>query len=168
MKRIGIFYGSTTGTTEEVAKLIAKALNVNDSDVYDVKTIAPSKLGDYDALILGTSTWGDGEMQSDWFDFLDGADVLDLKGRQFAVFGCGDETMSETFCDGVGELYKRIMKTGATPVGAFNEDGYTFNQSGAVVDGKTVGLVLDLVNHPELTEPKITEWTGIVVKELSL
>ena len=164
MNKTGIFYGSTTGATAEVAEMIAEALGVGKEHVYDVAKTAPSALGDYDLLILGTSTWGDGEMQDDWFDFCDGAEVLDLKGKQFAVFGCGDETMSETFCNGMGMLYERFLKTGATPVGYFNEDGYAFEKSGAKVDGKVVGLVLDQVNHPELTAGRIKSWTEEIRK----
>lgn len=163
MKKIGIFYGSTTGNTANVAQEIAKELGVSSADVYDVADTAPDKLGDYDVLILGTSTWGSGDMQSDWYDFCDGAQTLDLTGKEFAVFGCGDETMSDTFCSGIGELYERFVKTGAKPIGAFNEDGYSFNHSGANVDGTVVGLVLDETNHPELSAAKISEW----VKELS-
>lgn len=166
MKKIGIFYGSSTGTTEDVARRIAKAMDVADADIYDVVSTAPSKLGDYDVLLLGTSTWGDGEMQDSWYDFTDGAQVLDLKGKQFAVFGCGDESMSDTFCSGMGELYERFVKTGATPIGAFNETGYTFNHSGADIDGTVVGLVLDEVNHPEMSDARISQWTDEIKKAI--
>lgn len=56
MKRIGIFYGSTTGTTAEVAAEIAKKLGVADADVHDVVSTAPHALGDYDVILAGTST----------------------------------------------------------------------------------------------------------------
>lgn len=36
MKKIGIFYGTTTGSTLEVAEMIARELNVNPQDVHDV------------------------------------------------------------------------------------------------------------------------------------
>ena len=36
MKKTGIFYGSTTGTTEILAKQIATLLDVADADIYDV------------------------------------------------------------------------------------------------------------------------------------
>lgn len=160
MKKYGIFYGSLTGTTADVANRIANALGVPATDVHDVKNTAPSVLGDYDEIILGTSTWGDGEIESDWYDFLDGAKSLDLKGKRMAVFGCGDETMSETFCNGVGELYKAMLPTGVTPVGDFDVKGYTFDKSDALVDGKYVGLLLDEVNHPELTDARIKAWTA--------
>lgn len=162
MKKYGIFYGSLTGTTADVAGRIARELGVDNTDVHDVKDTAPSKLGDYEELILGTSTWGDGEIENDWYDFLDGAQALDLKGKRMAVFGCGDESMSHTFCNGVGELYTRMLPTGVTPVGAFNVDGYDFEKSDAYIDGKYVGLLLDEVNHPDLTDARIKAWVALI------
>ena len=128
MKKTGIFYGSSTGTTADVARRIAKALDVADSDVYDVAKTAPVALGDYDLIIIGSSTWGAGELETAWYDFLAGARVLDLQGRKIAVFGCGDESMSDTFCDAVGELYDAMQDTGAEFIGRFNADGYEFKR----------------------------------------
>ena len=39
--KIGIFYGSSTGTTAEVAEKIAKQLGVDAADVYDVAKVGP-------------------------------------------------------------------------------------------------------------------------------
>ena len=63
MKKTGIFYGSTTGTTESVARLIAEKLGVSPADVHDVSKLDAALAESYEALILGTSTWGDGELQ---------------------------------------------------------------------------------------------------------
>ena len=62
MKDIGIFYGSTTGTTEEVAHKLGKLLGVSDEDIHNVADTAPSVLGDYRLMVLGSSTWGSGEL----------------------------------------------------------------------------------------------------------
>ena len=64
--KYGIFYGSQTGTTADVAKKIAAALGVAESDIHNVADTAPDKLGDYDVIVLGTSTWGNGEIEDDW------------------------------------------------------------------------------------------------------
>lgn len=162
MKKYGIFFGSATGTTADVAVRIAASLGVSPLDIFDVKNTSPSTLGNYEILILGTSTWGDGEIQDDWYDFLTGAEVLNLKGKRIALFGCGDENMTETFCNGVGELYERLKGTEATFIAQFNADGYSYNTSRAEVDGKMVGLVLDQVNKPELTQDKIEAWTDLI------
>ncbi len=163
MKKIGIFYGSTTGTTEKIANKIAEILNIEDKDVRDVATSSPSDLAAYDLIIIGTSTWGNGALQEDWYDFVDGAEALDLKGKTIALFGCGDVTMSETFCSAVGKLYKDFKETGADFVGAYDTDGYDFKHSEAVVDGKAVGLLLDEVNHPELTDFRLRGWIGEIM-----
>lgn len=166
MKKTGIIYGSTTGTTKAVAHRIGKILEVDDNDILDVATIAPSKLADYDLLLLGTSTWGAGDLQEDWYDFIDGAAALDLNDKTIAIFGCGDETMTDTFCSAVGTLYEKFKPTGAKMIGAFDADGYTFNHSAAFIDGQYVGLLLDEVNHPEFSDLRIRRWTSQLNDEL--
>ena len=159
MKKTGIFFGSSTGYTADVANRIGRALGVDMADIHDVANTAPSRIGDYDMILLGSSTWGDGDIQDDFADFLDGVEAMDLTGKTVALFGCGDESMSDSFCGAVGEIYNRMKGTGATMKGAFNADGYTFDSSAAQSpDGQMVGLVLDEVNHPELTDARITAW----------
>lgn len=166
MKNIGIYFGSTTGTTEKVAQKIAEALGVSAEDLHDVAKTSPSDVGNYKVLIFGTSTWGDGELQDDMADFIDGVKVLDLKDKKIAVFGCGDESMSETFCDGVGILYDDLARTGAKMIGSFNDNGYSYEHSDAVKDGVAEGLIIDNVNHEDLTDSKIKSWTDEIKKEI--
>lgn len=167
MKKIGIFYGSTTGTTEHIAKEIASDMGIRDIDIHDVRNTSPSVLGDYDVILIGSSTWGDGEIQDDMHDFIDGAGVVSLKGKYVGVFGCGDDTMSETFCNAVGKIYDAMKKTGATMVGDFNADGYEFDHSDAEINGRVVGLLIDNVNHDNLTSEKIKEWTDEIIRQIA-
>ncbi len=162
MKRIGVFYGSATGTTDKVAEKIADSLGVDKTNVYDVANTAPSAVADFDLLVLGTSTWGDGDLEDDWYDFLAGLEELDLRGKRIALFGCGDETMDDSFCSGVGELHERLMKTGADFIAPYDTIGYTFNHSKAKPDDalEAVGLLIDEVNHPELTPARLAGWTA--------
>lgn len=51
MKKTGVFYGSTTGTTESVARTIAEKLGIPSSDVYDVSKMTADVAGSYEALI---------------------------------------------------------------------------------------------------------------------
>lgn len=164
MKKIGIFYGSTAGTTAGIARRIAKVLNVDEKDVHDVASTAPSAVGDYRMLVLGTGTWGDGEMEPSWYDFVAGLEELDLRDYDVALFGCGDESMAETFCSGVGELHDRLVKTGAKFVAPYDTIGYRFEASKAKPEGalEAYGLLLDEVNHPELTAPRIAGWATLV------
>lgn len=158
--KTGIFYGSTTGTTAAVAEKIAEQMKVEKADIHDVAKTAPSAVGDYDMLIFGSPTYGSGELQDDWYDFLSGLEVLDLKGKKIAIFGLGDESMTDTFCNAVGIIYNRVKGTGAEIVGEYNTFPYEFDRSEAVpVEGAgAVGLLIDEVNHPEETERRILEW----------
>ena len=164
MKKIGIFYGSTTGTTGEVARRIAKVLNVAEEDVHDVAATDPSAVGDYRMLVLGTGTWGDGGMDPSWYDFIAGVEELDLREYDVALFGCGDESMTQTFCSGVGELHDRMEKTGARFVAPYDTIGYRFEAARAKPEGalEAYALLLDEVNHPELTAPRIAGWATLV------
>lgn len=166
MKKTGIFYGSATGTTAKIAQRLATLLGVAEQDIHDVSETAPSKVGDYDLLVLGTSTWGDGEPEDAWLDFIAGLEEMDLRGKKIALFGCGDETMEDTFCSGVGELYERLQKTGADFIAPYDTIGYNFNKSKAKpADSlEAVGLLLDEVNHPELTAPRLAGWSSLVIK----
>lgn len=167
MKKYGIYYGSQTGNTADVAQRIAKALGVSEGDIHNVAHTSPTTVAPYEVLVMGTSTWGDGEIEADWYDFLDGIEAMDLKDKKLAVFGCGDEGMSHTFCNGVAELYERMLRTGIRPIGAFPAMPLEFDESKAVHDGNAVGLLLDEVNKPELTDSRIAAWTQ-EVKEQTL
>ena len=60
MKKIGIFYGSSTGTTQGIAETVASKLGVPASDVIDVSKMNADMLQEYALLLLGTYTRGDG------------------------------------------------------------------------------------------------------------
>lgn len=164
MAKIGIFYGSTTGVTEDVAGRIAEQL-----DGAEVLNISGNedKLADYDVLILGASTWGFGDLQDDWQTALDELGSLDLSGKKVAYFGLGDqETFADTFVDAIGIINDEIEKTGATVIGHTSTDGYTFSGSRALVDGQFLGLALDEVNQSDLTDERVEEWTAELKKVL--
>lgn len=166
MKKIGIFYGSTTGTTLEVAQIIASELNVNPEDVHDVAQTAPSAVADYDVLVIGASTWGAGDLQEDMATFLDGLQALDLEDKEVAIFGCGDDSMSDTFCNSVGEIYHRLHDTKAMFIAPFNNYGYEYEHSKSDVHGMIVGLCIDNVNHPDETPDRILTWCEEIKKEI--
>lgn len=166
MKKIGIFYGSTTGSTEAVAKTISKKLQVASADVYDVSKLDKETISKYDILILGSSTWGDGELQDDWYDGSNIMSSMDLSGKTIAFFGCGDSaSYSDTFCDAMGILYNDLKRTGCTFCGAFPTEGYTFDGSAAIIDGQFIGLPIDDMNEDNLTEGRIDAWIDILNKE---
>lgn len=168
MKKTGVFYGSTTGTTESVARMIANKLGISSGDVYDVSKLTADVAGSYEALILGTSTWGDGELQDDWYDGIKVLKGMDLSGKTVALFGCGDsESYADTFCDGMGILFNDLRDSGCRFIGAVSDADYTYCSSAAVTDGNFVGLAIDETNEGDKTEERITAWTETLKTELA-
>lgn len=152
--KTGIFYGSTTGTTEMVAKKVGALLG---ADVMPAAEI--DKVENYDFVIFATSTWGMGDLQDDWFGALETLAGKNLSGKKVALIGVGDQvSFGDTFVDGMGTIYEEIKDKGITLVGKTSVDGYDFSSSKAVIDGEFAGLVIDENNQSELTEERITAW----------
>ncbi len=151
-----VVYGSSTGTCEAIAGKIAEKLGVEAINVSD---LTADVITENDNLLIGTSTWGAGELQDDWYDGVDTLKGADLSGKVVAVFGCGDSaSYSDTFCGAMKELYDAAKAGGATVVGEVDIDGYTFDDSDAVVDNKFVGLALDDINEDDKTDGRIDAW----------
>ena len=159
-----VIYGSSTGTCEAIAEKIASKLGCEAMNVQD---LTADTINDHQNLILGTSTWGAGELQDDWYDGLKPLQDADLNGKTIALFGCGDcESYSDTFVGGIGELYNGIKDSGARFIGSVDADGYTFDDSEAVVDGKFIGLPLDDINEDDKTDVRIENWLSAISPEL--
>ncbi|MBP3775410.1 MAG: flavodoxin FldA [Prevotella sp.] len=164
MSKTIVVFGSSTGTCESIADKIAAKLGV---DCLNVQDLTSEIVAANDNLILGTSTWGAGEMQDDWYDGVKVLQGADLKGKTIALFGCGDaESYGDTFVGGIGELYHAIKDRGAKFIGAVSTDGYNFSDSDAVIDGKFIGLPLDDVNEDDKTDSRIDEWIAAISPNL--
>lgn len=162
--KTGIFYGSTTGNTENAANLICTL--IDGSKMTPVGEAERVDLEACDLLILGTSTWGLGDLQDDWADALGSLSHANLKGKKVALFGLGDqETYPGTFVDGIKDLHDAAIEAGATLVGMCSGDGYDFQDSAAFVDEQFLGLPLDEENQSELTEERIQKWVDQILKE---
>ena len=161
---IGIFFGSTTGTNEELAGKIAEKLNVAASDVHNVGNTQADAVASYDVLLLGTSTWGDGELQDDWYDFLDALKKQDLSGKKVGLFGCGDsESYPDTFCDAIGLLFEALKQTGCTFKGSYIPEDYGVINSLICNEGQFIGLAVD-ESDPGKTDSRIAAWCELLKK----
>lgn len=178
MAKIGLFFGTDTGKTRKVAKMIkkmfddelmAKPLNVNRTEVDDFMS--------YDFLILGTPTLGDGElpglstdMESEsWEEFLPKLEDQDFTGKTIAIYGLGDQIGYPTeFVNAIYFLHEFFDERGATLVGSWPTTGYGFDESMAVVDDKFLGLALDLDNEDMLTKERVSGWLEVIAPEFGL
>ena len=121
----------------------------------------------YEVLLLGTSTWGDGELQDDWYDGVKVLKGMDLSDKLVGLFGCGDsESYPDTFCDGMGILYGDLKNSGCRWIGAVPAQEYTYASSISVIDGLFVGLALDEMNESDQTDARIASWAEILKADL--
>ena len=149
MKKTCVIYGSSTGTCEDIAKRIASKLD--NAEVVDAAKLSVETIAANDNLLLGTSTWGAGEMH----------------GKTIALVGCGDsESYCDTFCGGMAELYQAVEEKGANIIGKVSADNYTYDDSEAVIDGEFVGLALDEMNESDKTDERIDAWLAAIKPQL--
>lgn len=159
MKSIGIFYGSSTGTTSDLAQKIASALGVDSANVMDVANADAAAAAKYDVLLLGSSTWGLGDLQDDWESFLPKLKGENLSGKKVGLFGCGDaSSYSDTFCAALGTIKAELANTGCTFIGAYPAEGYSYDETTAEENGELIGLCVDDANESDQTEARMERW----------
>jgi len=157
-----ILFGSTLGDTERVAGRLAERLS-GEIKLASVANFDLARLAEFDRIILGTSTWGAGDLQDDWEAAVGSLRGLNLAGKTVALFGLGDAAgYPDTFVDGLGILHEALEGTGAVRVGYWPTDGYDYTASRAVVDGSFAGLALDEANQPNLTGERIARWVEAI------
>lgn len=162
MTPIAIIYGTNGDATKDVAEKLTAI--IPESTVFDVAKLKITDIENFDNLILGASTWGLGDLQDDWEGFLPELQQVNLEGKTVALFGLGDSAMyADSFVDGMGILYKGISKTGCTMIGAVSTNGYTFDDSVAVIGDEFVGLAIDEDNEDDLTDTRINEWVNNIL-----
>ncbi|MDO6803797.1 flavodoxin [Wenyingzhuangia sp. 1_MG-2023] len=165
---VGLFFGSDTGITEELTHDIVDAF-----ENIEVKEISEAKAEDfkpYDFILLGLSTWYDGDLQSDWETFFDEFKTIDFTGKKVAIYGLGDQIgYAEYFIDGVGMLAEVVLENGGEVIGKWPVDGYRHTESKAIIPNDEAyfyGLALDNDNESHLNEERITGWLDLITKKL--
>ena len=160
-----IFYASSTGNSDEVASKISSALG--EIEVFNLANTKVDKINGYDKVILGGSTWGDGELNDDWEDAWVDFCKLDLSNKTVALFGLGDqESYSDEFCSALGIIYEQVKSAGANVIGFTSSQGYYHDASKAQIDDKFVGLVIDEDNQDDLSNERIANWTNEIKEEI--
>jgi flavodoxin I len=173
MNKIGIFFGTETGTTRLIAKKIHARLGEAVADKpLNVNRIEPEQLLQYQALILGTPSYGVGEipgrsagcLEANWEEFLAKLPPgVSLSGKRIALFGLGaQERYAERFASSLRRLYDTFAGLGAEMVGHWSTEGYSFEHSASVIDGHFVGLVIDQRTQGMHTEARLDAWVAQV------
>lgn len=160
-----LFYASSTGNTKDIAKKIAKNLDIND--IFDIGSGNILLARNYDKLIFGSSTWGEGELQDDWEESWEQFKSLNFEGKTVALFGLGDQdSYSDNFVDAMGMIYQVVILGGGNVIGFWSTANYDFEDSIAQIGDQFVGLALDEDNQPELSDERIQEWCNQIRNEI--
>lgn len=104
-KRVAIIYTSVTGNTEELAKMIYNTFLIYpiQTSIYHIDHFSLSQLHDTDAVIIGTYTWGNGEIPKEMNILYRALESLHKKSLVTAVFGTGD-CFYPSYCGAVDEF----------------------------------------------------------------
>lgn len=110
-----IVYASMTGNTEELADIVAEALEKLDIEVETVECTQadPEDFEKVDIALVATYTYGDGDLPDEIVDFYDDLADVNLEGKIYGVFGSGD-TFYDEYCKSVDDFDAKFAETGAT------------------------------------------------------
>lgn len=175
---VGIFYGTSTGSTSDAADKIYEAFgDTVAAEPVDVDTVDSGALAavfaQHDALIVGTPTWNTGadtERSGTGWDEMYYSKMPALKealnGKKVAVFGLGDQvSYAENYADATGELWDVFQRLGCSMLGAWSQEGYEHKASKSVRGDSFCGLLLDAVNQEEMTEERVQTWVSQLIGE---
>ncbi|MBU0631091.1 flavodoxin [bacterium] len=172
MAKVGIFVGSSGGVTlsaaEKLEELFDGAELINMEEDYD----SLDQFEEFDVLLIGCSTWGQGDAQRDWVDPLMDIenDEPDFTGKKVAFFGAGDQkTHGEHFVSALGKMDDIFHARGAkNGFGHWPTDGYEYKFSLAEKGGRFCGLPIDDVNQEDETEARLEAWAAQIKQEMGL
>jgi len=135
MAKTLLIFGSLTGNTENVAYKIQEICKAKGKEI-EVKNAldadASDLTGEYSSFIFASSTWDDGQLQSDFNDFIEriAESKPSLAEKKVAIFACGDSNYVN-FC-GSASILERVF---------VNEMG-----------GKKIAEILRVNGYPETEE----------------
>ena len=159
MEKIGLFYSFNSHKTKLAAQKIIEKFGPGEIEAVNAETITEEEFLQYNNLILGVPTWFDGEFPNYWDEFVPAMEEMDLAGKKIAIFGLADQKgYPENFGDAVGLMANLVRKCGAEVIGETSPEGYTYESSKALQNGKFVGLILDQENQARLTPERLDMW----------
>ena len=136
-----IVYGSTTGNTHTVAEMIAERLSDHDCVVSSASDIdTPLDFDEYDVVLFGSSTWGDGDMQESMQPIVEAFTPEVCANLPTAVFGCCDSAFP-SFGRAVDVLTQKLHE----------------NEAEVLIPS------LKIDGFPQDQEPRIQEWIDSLI-----
>jgi len=166
MSKTAIFYSFNSNKTKKAAEKMIEEFGENNLAVVNAEELTEARFMAFDNYILGIPTWFDGELPNYWDEFVPALEDLDLSGKTFAIFGLGDQKgYPENFGDAVGIMASLIENRGGKIIGFTSAQGYNFESSKALKEGRFCGLILDQENQARLSGERIKNWLTEIKKE---
>lgn len=170
MQTVGLFYGTRTGETMEVAEMIQEAFKehgLTDVTLIDIADARVRDMDNYPNLILGSSTYRSGDLEPSWETVYPDLKAYDFSEKTVALFGLGNQfEYADTFASGMGLLARSILSGNGKLIGYWAAADYMFDYSYAMADeDHFYGLVLDQDYDADLTEERVEEWVRKIVPE---
>ena len=108
---VAIVYSSVTGNTAELAGMLMECTQERWANVrvFGPKEFCRERVADFDAVLVGTYTWGSGEIPHDMQRVYRHFERAQCKGVVTAVFGTGDSFFAE-FCGAVDRFKDMLFK----------------------------------------------------------
>ncbi len=173
MAQVGVFFGTDTGNTRKVAKMIQKKFDSGVVEIFNVtkESAVEEFLNNYTNIIFGMPTLGDGELENSVRDFLEALESqsADLSGKTIALYGLGDqEGYGHEFLDGMAVVHEKFGAMGATLIGRWPSDGYDFSGSKALDGDEFICLGIDNDNQADMTADRVSQWLEQISGDLGL
>lgn len=144
-----LIYATNSGTTIEVSNYISSELTSKGHEVTikDARDASPDEYNNYDLIIFGSSTWGEGEVHESFKRLFEASVGKSFPDKNFAVFGLGDSSYQH-FCGAADQLEEYVKKlNGKLIIETLKINNFLFSQ------------------QDEL--PKIIEWSQKILSTIS-
>jgi flavodoxin I len=156
--KTALVYSFNSQHTSKVAEVIKEHIKGKFAEV-NIETASFDELLKYDFLIMGVSTWFDGELPNYWDEYLPGIEEQNFSKKKVALFGLGNQAgYPENYQDAMGILADFFSKRGAEITGHTSAGGYKFEGSAAVKNGMFCGLAIDSSFAAKKVSKIVNEW----------
>ena len=166
MKHLAIIFWPKGGSVERTAQMIKERITEFKTSIDCIEDAEVLDLAKADFIIAGGSTvgadnWTNRDTQNEWPSFFNklSTEGISLENKNGAIFGLGNQLLyPDHFVDSMADLKAQLEFFGLNIVGDTDIEGYDFEGSRAVVNGRFLGLAIDEDFQPELTEERIDNW----------
>lgn len=116
MGKVFIVYASQTGNTEIITDIVEAKLKELSHEVvvksFDFDEIHIDTLEDYDAILVGTYTWDDGELPYEAEDFYIDMESMEMNNYIVGVYGSAD-SFYDTYGGAIDLFWNHAKSLGA-------------------------------------------------------